>query len=140
MYINKLMTCTNIHRTTKATIWRREWDSNPRRTLGSQPISSRSRYNHFGISPTNWSGWPDLNRRPLAPHASTLPDYATPRNRLCPTILKMIVDIVTFSTDIFKKRGLRSKIFFVLAIEISKPHPNSVCRYFTNLTRQLRNE
>lgn len=26
-----------------------------------------------------WSGRPDLNRRPLAPHASTLPGCATPR-------------------------------------------------------------
>src|SRR6185312_1550299 len=25
------------------------------------------------------SGWPDLNRRPLAPEASALPGYATPR-------------------------------------------------------------
>ena len=25
-----------------------------------------------------WSGWTDLNRRPLAPKASTLPDCATP--------------------------------------------------------------
>ena len=27
----------------------------------------------------NWSGRPDLNRRPLAPHASALPGCATPR-------------------------------------------------------------
>src|SRR5690554_2595129 len=27
------------------------------------------------------SGWRDLNPRPLAPHASTLPDCATPRNK-----------------------------------------------------------
>ena len=26
-----------------------------------------------------WSGWQDSNLRPLAPHASTLPDWATPR-------------------------------------------------------------
>src|SRR5580704_11948779 len=26
-----------------------------------------------------WSGWPDLNRRPLAPQASALPVCATPR-------------------------------------------------------------
>ena len=27
----------------------------------------------------NWSGWPDLNRRPHAPQACALPGCATPR-------------------------------------------------------------
>ena len=36
------------------------------------------------------SGWPDLNRRPLAPHASTLPDCATPRDYLLLTISILI--------------------------------------------------
>src|SRR5260221_2244193 len=30
-------------------------------------------------SELKWSGWPDLNRRPLAPQASALPVCATPR-------------------------------------------------------------
>ena len=29
----------------------------------------------------SWSGWEDLNFRPLEPHSSTLPSCATPRNR-----------------------------------------------------------
>src|SRR6266568_2346417 len=29
----------------------------------------------------NWSGWPDLNRRPLRPERSALPSCATPRPR-----------------------------------------------------------
>ena len=32
------------------TFWRRRWDSNPR-TLADQTISSRSRYDHFDMSP-----------------------------------------------------------------------------------------
>src|SRR3712207_6467720 len=33
------------------------------------------------IPPLTWSGWRDLNPRPLAPKASALPSCATPRRR-----------------------------------------------------------
>src|SRR6266581_6794810 len=31
------------------------------------------------MTATSWSGWPDLNRRPLRPERSALPSCATPR-------------------------------------------------------------
>ena len=43
--------------------------------------TSISRWEYGGEkAERDWSGRPDLNRGPLAPHASTLPDCATSRD------------------------------------------------------------
>ena len=58
-----------------------------------EDAARRARYAAFALSaskaenkkrwkkslPTFWSGWRDLNSRPLEPHSSTLPNCATPR-------------------------------------------------------------
>ncbi len=39
----------------------------------------KSTFSVIWRTPPTKSGWPDSNRRPLAPHASTLANCATPR-------------------------------------------------------------
>ena len=46
-----------------------------------------------------WSGRKDLNLRPLAPHASTLPDCATPRIGACMIAVSYINDKVLKGFD-----------------------------------------
>ena len=53
--------------------WKRRRDARlTHETKGGQPLMMRN-------WPVSWSGWPDLNRRPLRPERSALPSCATPR-------------------------------------------------------------
>jgi hypothetical protein len=62
--------------------------------------------------PVTWSGWPDLNRRPLRPERSALPSCATPRDR-SRSLVHLPVDTVTY--------------FGLLAVRRATPRPGC-CR------------
>ena len=47
-----------------------------------------------------WSGWRDLNSRPLEPHSSTLPSCATPRRPICFNRAREIVYLLCYGLSI----------------------------------------
>ncbi len=57
------------------------WAVRKRRATVTQLVTQRLPLYRMSIrsSPITWSGWPDLNRRPLRPERSALPSCATPR-------------------------------------------------------------